>query len=65
MKEHNWLMSVIADLSAYADDQKIVGLVEGLQVVVHEYAKEAELGASDKAALMRQLAGSNKAIANI
>ncbi|MGC3938137.1 hypothetical protein ACOTTU_10045 [Roseobacter sp. EG26] len=63
MQEHNWLLSVIADLNAYAEDQNIVGLVEGLQLVIYEYAKEAELSASEKEALMRHLTGPNQVYA--
>lgn len=65
MREHNWLLSVVCDLSAYAEGQKIPGMIEGLQHVLQEYATEAELSAPERAALLERLPNYNRKRVNI
>ncbi|MGC3938134.1 hypothetical protein ACOTTU_10020 [Roseobacter sp. EG26] len=60
MKEHHWLVSVVRELNAYAEDKKISGMTDGLRHILHEYALEAGLSEAEKAALLERLPGQER-----
>lgn len=55
MQEHNWLVSVVRELSAYAENKQVTGMLEGLQQVLIQYALEAELDEAERVALLKNL----------